>query len=179
MATPARIATGVIALAASQVPAADQLREVGLRVTAPRLAVHAALAAAPHSTAADLIAAANLIAAGGVSKQGLYNVLADFESAGMLRRIEPAGSPARFELRVGDNHHHLVCRICGRTEDVDCAVGEAPCLAPSTTSGFVLDEAEIVWWGTCSDCASDGSSGRLAPREQPITHEPDSQEAIA
>jgi Fe2+ or Zn2+ uptake regulation protein len=174
MASPARTAPAV-----SPVAAAAQLRAAGLRVTAPRLAVHAALAAEPHSTAADLIAAAS--SAGGVSKQGLYNVLADFESAGMLRRIEPAGSPARFELRVGDNHHHLVCRMCGRTEDVDCAVGEAPCLVPSTTSGFVLDEAEVVWWGRCSDCASDGDvpSTSTGSSTQPVTSERDSQEAIA
>lgn len=134
---------------------ADQLRAAGLRVTAPRLAVHAALAALPHATAAQL--SELIVREPGefeISKQGLYNVLEDFGAAGLLRRIEPAGSAARFELRVGDNHHHLVCRICGRTEDVDCAVGEAPCLVPSTRAGFVLDEAEVVWWGRCAECAA-------------------------
>ena len=124
--------------------ATDQLRGAGLRVTEPRLAVHAALAAHPHSTATALM---EHIAGGEISKQGVYNVLDDLAAAGIVRRIEPAGSAARFELRVGDNHHHLVCRLCGRTEDVDCAVGEAPCLVPVSHSGFVLDEAEVVWWG--------------------------------
>jgi Fe2+ or Zn2+ uptake regulation protein len=134
--------------------APQRLRAAGLRVTETRLAVYGALGDRPHSTAAALIEA---IADGDISKQGVYNVLEDLTAAGLVRRIEPAGSPALFELRVGDNHHHLVCRICGRTEDVDCAVGAAPCLAPSTTSGFVLDEAEVVWWGRCADCAQDAA----------------------
>lgn len=139
--------------------AAEQLRGAGLRVTEPRLAVHAALIEHPHATAAALIDFIAGNAPGGeVSKQGVYNVLDDLASAGIVRRIEPAGSAARFELRVGDNHHHLVCRICGRTEDVDCAVGQAPCLAPVSQSGFILDEAEVVWWGRCAECAATSPS---------------------
>lgn len=137
------------------IPIEQPLRGAGLRVTAPRLAVHAALADHPHSTAAallDYIVRAESAGAE-ISKQGVYNVLDDLCAAGLVRRIEPAGSPARFELRVGDNHHHLVCRVCGRIEDVDCAVGPAPCLTPASTQGFVLDEAEVVWWGRCAECA--------------------------
>ncbi|MCU1688947.1 MAG: furA 1 [Jatrophihabitantaceae bacterium] len=152
--------------------APEQLRGAGLRVTEPRLAIHAALLAHPHSTAAALIDYIAVDAsAAGISKQGVYNVLDDLAAAGMVRRIEPAGSAARFELRVGDNHHHLVCRICGRTEDVDCAVGEAPCLVPVSNSGFVLDEAEVVWWGRCADCAavtSTLSTSRSATPVEPI-----------
>lgn len=133
-----------------ELDAATRLREAGLRATETRLAVHAALSRLPHSTAAALIDAVG----GQISKQGIYNVLEDLVGAGIVRRIEPAGSPALFELRVGDNHHHLVCRICGRTEDVDCAVGDAPCLMPPVTSGFVPDEAEVVWWGRCGACAA-------------------------
>jgi Fur family ferric uptake transcriptional regulator len=87
-----------------------------------------------------------------VSKQAVYDVLAACTDAGLLRRIEPAGSAARFETRIGDNHHHLVCRRCGRTEDVDCAVGQRPCLTPNDDAGFAVDEAEVVFWGLCPDC---------------------------
>ncbi|BCI55606.1 transcriptional repressor [Mycolicibacterium litorale] len=131
-----------------------RLRAAGLRVTAPRLAVLSALAAAPHSTADD-VASRVRDALGSVSTQAIYDVLRACVSAGLVRRIEPAGSSARYETRIGDNHHHLVCRGCGRVADVDCVVGAAPCLHPSSVEdGFTVDEAEVVFWGTCADCRS-------------------------
>ncbi len=133
----------------------DQLlRERGLRATTHRLAVLDALADHPHGTAADITDRLDTRRrADRLSKQGLYNVLDDLTRAGVLRRIEPAGSAARYELRVGDNHHHMVCRECGAVADVDCATGSTPCLDPSDLEpGFVVDEAEVVWWGTCGEC---------------------------
>jgi Fe2+ or Zn2+ uptake regulation protein len=131
-----------------------RLRASGLRVTAPRLAVLSALETAPHSTADD-VASHVREALGSVSTQAIYDVLRAFVSAGLVRRIEPAGSSARYETRIGDNHHHLVCRGCGRVADVDCAVGAAPCLDPSRLEGgFTVDEAEVVFWGTCAKCRS-------------------------
>lgn len=127
------------------------LRAAGLRVTAPRVAVLKALAATPHSTA-DEIAGQVREVLGSVSTQAVYDVLRACASVGLVRRIEPAGSSARYETRTGDNHHHLVCRACGRVADVDCAVGEVPCLEPSDLAGFNVDEAEVVFWGTCADC---------------------------
>ncbi|MEN0138948.1 MAG: Fur family transcriptional regulator [Rhodococcus sp. (in: high G+C Gram-positive bacteria)] len=135
-----------------------QLRGVGLRVTAPRVAVLNAVAARPHSDV-DGIAAVVRGELGSVSTQAVYDVLKACTAAGLLRRIEPAGSPARFETRTGDNHHHLVCRSCGTVVDVDCAVGEAPCLDPSQAHGFEIDEAEVVFWGLCSQCQTDARSG--------------------
>lgn len=138
-----------------QGPARQRLRAVGMRVTASRVAVLEVLGEHPHATAEQL---ARLVAEriGSVSKQAVYDVLAACADAGLVRRIEPAGSAARFETRTGDNHHHLVCRRCGRTEDVDCAVGQRPCLTPSENPdrnlGFVVDEAEVVFWGLCPDC---------------------------
>ncbi|WP_280181711.1 Fur family transcriptional regulator [Nocardia farcinica] len=129
----------------------DRLRAAGLRVTAPRLAVLKAVSAHPHADA-DTIAAEVRAALGSVSTQGIYDVLHACVGAGLLRRIEPAGSPARYETRTGDNHHHLVCRRCGAVADVDCAVGAAPCLEPSETHGYAVDEAEVVFWGLCPDC---------------------------
>ncbi|KJF25318.1 transcriptional repressor [Rhodococcus sp. AD45-ID] len=128
-----------------------QLRAAGLRVTAPRLAVLNAVTAQPHSDA-DSVAAQVRQQLGSVSTQAVYDVLKACVSAGLLRRIEPAGSPARFETRTGDNHHHLVCRSCGKVVDVDCVVGQAPCLEPSDRHGFEIDEAEVVFWGRCNDC---------------------------
>ncbi|GGN21573.1 Fur family transcriptional regulator [Streptomyces fuscichromogenes] len=135
-------------------PAGDLLKRTGLRSTAQRRAVLTALQGHPHSTAADLETriGADRAEAGGLSRQGLYNVLEDLAKAQLVRCIEPAGSPARYELRVGDNHHHLVCRRCGLIEDVDCSVGAAPCLTPGDDRGFVVDEAEITWWGLCAEC---------------------------
>ncbi|NLU83396.1 Fur family transcriptional regulator [Rhodococcus sp. HNM0569] len=131
-----------------------QLRTAGLRVTAPRVAVLNAVAADPHSDA-DHIAAAVRDELGSVSTQAVYDVLKACTAAGLLRRIEPAGSAARYEARTGDNHHHLVCRSCGTVVDVDCVVGEAPCLTPSQTHGFAVDEAEVVFWGLCASCRRD------------------------
>ncbi|MEE2030789.1 Fur family transcriptional regulator [Rhodococcus chondri] len=129
----------------------EQLRSVGLRVTAPRVAVLNMVADHPHSDA-DEVAAHVRSELGSVSTQAVYDVLKACVGAGLLRRIEPAGSPARFETRTGDNHHHLVCRHCGTVVDVDCVVGAAPCLTPSESGGFVIDEAEVTFWGLCPDC---------------------------
>lgn len=129
------------------------LRGVGLRVTAPRVAVLNAVTAQPHSDVDD-IATRVRSELGSVSTQAVYDVLKACTAAGLLRRIEPAGSPTRFEARTGDNHHHLVCRSCGAVEDVDCAVGHAPCLEPSDNHGFTVDEAEVVFWGLCETCTS-------------------------
>ncbi|MFI5503177.1 Fur family transcriptional regulator [Nocardia asteroides] len=127
------------------------LRDAGLRVTAPRVAVLHAVAARPHSDA-ESIATAVRVRLGTVSTQAVYDVLNACVRAGILRRIEPAGSPARFETRTGDNHHHLVCRSCGRVVDTECAVGAPPCLQPVDAHGFAIDEAEVVFWGLCPDC---------------------------
>lgn len=129
------------------------LREVDLRVTAPRVAVLAAVHAHPHSDT-DSILRRVRETLGTVSHQAVYDVLRALTDAGLLRRIQPMGSVARYETRVGDNHHHVVCRSCGVIADVDCAVGEAPCLAPSSGNGFVLDEAEVIYWGLCPDCST-------------------------
>ncbi|MGI8757036.1 MAG: Fur family transcriptional regulator, partial [Acidimicrobiales bacterium] len=120
------------------------LRDAGLRVTAARLATLRVLADTPH-VAADAVAASVRDELGTVSTQAVYDVLRALTSAGLVRRIEPAGSSALYETRTGDNHHHLVCRTCGAIADVDCAVGEAPCLTASGDSGFVIDEAEVVY----------------------------------
>ncbi|WP_189061359.1 Fur family transcriptional regulator [Longimycelium tulufanense] len=133
----------------------QRLRAAGLRVTAPRLAVLTWVSDHPHVTA-DEVTTAVRERLGSVSTQAVYDVLNACTRAGLLRRIEPAGHPARFETRIGDNHHHLVCRACGRTEDVDCLVGARPCLDPSDTSGFEVDEAEVVFWGWCPDCRDAG-----------------------
>lgn len=133
-------------------PASDELRLAGLRVTAPRRAVLHWLAGHPHSTA-EQVGDGVRAHLGSVSTQAVYDVLRACTDAGLVRRIEPAGHPARFERRIGDNHHHLICRRCGRTEDVDCAVGARPCLTPGDDRGFVLDEAEVVFWGLCPNCA--------------------------
>ena len=128
-----------------------QLRTVGLRITAPRLAVLEWLAGNPHSTA-DQVTTAVRSRLGTVSTQAVYDVLNACADAGLVRRIEPAGHPARYESRTGDNHHHVICRSCGRIEDVDCVLGKAPCLIPSDAAGFAVDEAEVVFWGRCPDC---------------------------
>ncbi len=127
------------------------VRSVGLRVTRPRLAVLAAVHERPHADTDSLIGAVRgrLPA---VSHQAVYDGLAALTGAGLLRRIQPAGSVARYEARIGDNHHHLVCRTCGVIVDVDCATGEAPCLEASDDHGFAVEEAEVVYWGRCPDC---------------------------
>jgi Fur family ferric uptake transcriptional regulator len=127
------------------------LRAAGLRVTRPRLAVLSALAGGPHSTV-DAVVAAVRGEVGSVSVQAVYDVLRVLGRAGLVRRIDLAGAPSRYEVRVGDNHHHVVCRGCGVTSDVDCAVGAAPCLEPADTHGFVVDEAEVTYWGICPAC---------------------------
>ena len=129
-----------------------ELRARGLRVTAPRLAVYRAVADTPGHPDVETIAARARDALGALSTQTVYDALRALTAVGLLRRIEPAGSPARFEARVGDNHHHLVCRMCGATQDVDCVTGEAPCLAPDDASGYLIDEAEVVFWGLCPAC---------------------------
>jgi Fur family ferric uptake transcriptional regulator len=129
----------------------EQLRSRGLRVTRPRLAVLEVLEAGGHLEVDD-IATRVRARLDSVSVQAIYDVLGALARAGLARRIEPAGSPARYEARTGDNHHHIVCRGCGMVTDVDCAVGEAPCLEPSDTHGFELDEAEVTFWGLCPAC---------------------------
>ena len=130
------------------------LREASLRVTRPRLAVLTAVHAHPHAdTDAILDATRRELAA--VSHQAVYDVLRALTDAGLVRRIQPAGSTARYESRVGDNHHHVVCRSCGSIADVDCAVGDTPCLTAGDDRGFAIDEAEVVYWGRCPACSSD------------------------
>ena len=143
----------------------DELRNVGLRVTGPRKAVLEWLTDHPHATA-DQIGKGVAERIGSVSTQAVYDVLLACAGAGLVRWIEPAGHPARYERRAGDNHHHLVCRACGRIDDVDCAVGAAPCLAPSEQHGYRLEEAEVVFWGLCRECSAqpDGASGTSATR---------------
>ncbi|MDF1741640.1 MAG: Fur family transcriptional regulator [Verrucomicrobiales bacterium] len=127
------------------------LREKGVPVTAQRIAVLNAVSELPHSTA-DAIAGRVRDTIGAISKQAVYDALGMLTSKGLVRRIQPAGSPALFENRVGDNHHHVICRSCGKTADVDCAVGKRPCLTAADNSGFVIDEAEVIYWGRCPDC---------------------------
>ena len=130
---------------------AELLREHGLRVTAQRLAVYRAVSDDPH-VSADVVIEAVRGEIGWISVQAVYDALAVLTEKGLLRRIQPAGSPARYEGRVGDNHHHLICRVCNRMVDVDCAVGDAPCLTAGEDAGFEIDEAEVVYWGRCPDC---------------------------
>ena len=129
------------------------LKENGLSVTAQRLAVLRALGANPHSTA-DGVTTAARTEIGAISRQAVYDTLSALEERGVVRRIQPAGSPALFETRVGDNHHHLICRECHRLVDVDCAAGKRPCLDPVDDYGFQIDEAEVVYWGRCPECAA-------------------------
>jgi Fur family ferric uptake transcriptional regulator len=127
------------------------LRRHGLQVTAQRLAVLRAASDRSHRTA-DQIYTIVRAEIGAVSRQAVYDALAAFTEKGLLRRMQPAGSPARYEARVGDNHHHLVCRTCNRMVDVDCAVGETPCLTAADDFGYEIDEAEVVYWGRCPEC---------------------------
>ena len=133
------------------------LRDASLRVTSPRIAVLSAVHQHPHSDTDSIIGIVR-DGLGAVSHQAVYDVLRALTAAGLLRRIEPPGSPARYEARVGDNHHHVVCRSCGVIADVDCAVGEAPCLTASDDHGFKIDEAEVIYWGICSGCSTPTSS---------------------
>ncbi len=127
------------------------LRDHGLQVTAQRRAVLKAVSGRPHGTAEE-IAGDVRAEIGSISRQAVYDALTILAEKGIIRRIQPAGSAARYEDRVGDNHHHLICRTCGKTVDVDCAVGDAPCLTAADTAGYAIDEAEVVYWGTCPDC---------------------------
>ena len=142
------------------------LRRHGLQVTAQRLAVLRAASDRPHSTADDIdkIVRAEI---GAISRQAVYDALAALTDKGLLRRIQPAGSPARYENRVGDNHHHLICRTSGRMVDVDCAVGDRPCLTAADDSGYEIDEAEVVYWGRCPGCAT-----AKVKRNQPYKRRP-------
>ncbi len=153
----------------------DLLRSRGLRATSTRIAVFAAVDSLDGHPDVAAIAARVRAGAGSISTQAVYDCLASLTAAGLLRRIEPAGSPARYETRVGDNHHHIVCRVCGATQDVDCVHGAAPCLQPQpeTAGGFAVDEAEVTFWGLCPDCqaAADsiaaGSATPIADAAQP------------
>ena len=140
--------------------AQEDLRAVSLRVTRPRTAVLTVVRDNPHADV-DAVAGKVREQLGSVSTQAVYNVLSALVGANLVRRIEPAGSPARFEARVGDNHHHAVCRLCGAVSDVDCAMGYAPCLQVENANGFVIEEAEVTYWGLCPDCQTmPASAGR-------------------
>ncbi len=137
----------------------DLLLKHGLQVTPQRLAILRVVSDSPHITAESL---AEIVRAeiGAISRQAVYNALGILVEKGVLRRIQPLGSPSLFEDRVGDNHHHLICRTCGRVEDVDCAVGSAPCLQVNDNRGYEIDEAEVIYWGRCPEClARAGSQG--------------------
>ncbi len=132
---------------------ADLLRQRGIQVTAQRLAVLRAVARQPHISA-DGVADVVRADIGAISLQSVYDALGLLVAEGLIRRIQPAGSPARFEDRVGDNHHHLICRSCGRVVDVGCAVGSAPCLTAADDMGYEIDSAEVIYWGVCPDCSA-------------------------
>ena len=132
------------------------LRKASLHVTRPRLAVLAAVHDHPHADTHSIVGLARE-ELGRVSPQAVYDVLRALTDAGLVRRIHPQGSVARYESRVGDNHHHVVCRSCGVMADVDCAVGAAPCLTPSDDHGFAIDEAEVIYWGLCPECSRKGA----------------------
>ena len=138
---------------------ADLLRQRGIQVTAQRLAVLRAVAAQPHITA-DGVAEAVRAEIGAISLQSVYDALSLLVAEGLLRRIQPAGSPARFENRVGDNHHHVICRTCNKMADVDCAVGDVPCLTAADSAGYEIDEAEVIYWGRCPECANRAKAKR-------------------
>lgn len=154
---------------------ADRLRERGIQVTAQRLAVLRAVAGRPH-IAADEVAVVVRAEIGAISLQSVYDALGVLVAEGFVRRIQPAGSPARFEDRVGDNHHHLICRTCGRLVDVDCAVGSAPCLMAVDDMGYEIDEAEVAYWGRCPDCLA---QAQAPSRSEPPTRQRRRQRGIA
>lgn len=144
---------------------AELLRERGIQITAQRLAVLRAVAHQPHVTA-EAVAEAVRGEIGAISLQSVYDTLSMLVTEGLIRRIQPAGSPARFEDRVGDNHHHLICRLCGRVVDIDCAVGSAPCLTASDDKGYEIHEAEVAYWGRCPEClrkSGRSSTSKSAP----------------
>ena len=148
-------------MTASRPPStADELRGAGLRVTAARVALLETVRGGDH-LGVDAITSGVRDRVGHISLQAVYEALHALTAAGLVRRIEPAGTPPRFEGRVRDNHHHIVCRSCGAVADVDCAVGEAPCLTASDDHGFSIDEAEVTYWGLCPDCSTERSSWAL------------------
>ena len=138
------------------------IRGAGLRVTRPRLAVLSAVSASPHAVTETILGSVRT-ALPEVSRQAVYDVLRALTDAGLVRRIQPSGHPARYETRIGDNHHHVVCRDCGDVRDVDCALGQAPCLTAAQDHGFEIDEAEVVYWGRCPDCAARRPSAEPSP----------------
>lgn len=156
---------------------ADLLRQHGIQVTAQRLAVLRAVSGQPHITA-DGVADVVRAEIGAISLQSVYDALSVLVTEGLLRRIEPAGSPALFEDRVGDNHHHLICRVCGKVVDVECAAGVAPCLSAADDQGYQIDEAEVAYWGRCPACVATSATTpppparRGRPRRRP-SHPPD------
>jgi len=141
----------------------DLLRKHGLQVTAQRLAVLRAVCARPHSTAEE-IAEAVRRGIGSISRQAVYDALGMLAEKGIIRRIQPAGSPALYEDRVDDNHHHVICRTCRKTVDVDCVIGDAPCLTAAADSGYQIDEAEVIFWGICPECLAGKSAGNGGAR---------------
>jgi Fe2+ or Zn2+ uptake regulation protein len=154
--------------------AADELRGAGLRVTAVRVALLETVRHGDH-LGVEAVAAGVRERVGHVSLQAVYEALHALTAARLVRRIEPAGGTPRFEGRVGDNHHHLVCRSCGAVADVDCAVGEAPCLTPSDDRGFTLSEAEVIYWGLCAECSSRGEPSSSGPPPGGRTSRPASE----
>lgn len=136
---------------------AEQLRAAELRVTRPRVAVLEAVSAHPHADTDTVFGAVRAVLPE-VSRQAVYDVLAALTDTGLIRRIQPSGSVARYESRVGDNHHHVVCRTCGTISDIDCSVGDAPCLTPADGRGFLVDEAEVIYWGHCPACSAQHTS---------------------
>jgi Fe2+ or Zn2+ uptake regulation protein len=146
--------------------ASSTLQQHGLRATATRVATLAVLRGIPHATA-DQVETSVRERLGAVSTQAVYDVLGALERAGLVRKIEPAGHPARFETRVLDNHHHVVCRSCGRIDDIDCVEGDAPCLEAGSSAavGFVIDEAEIVFWGLCPSCQLNPAGSKDVPSD--------------
>lgn len=154
---------------------AARLRAAGLRVTSARLAILQAVAAGDHP-GTDEIARAVRDRIGHVSTQAVYEALNALTAAGLVRRIEPAGSPARYEGRVGDNHHHIVCRGCGAVSDVDCVVAHAPCLEPAANAGFVIDEAEVTFWRLCAHCQAPDSAAEPVPVPRRTRNEEDPHE---
>jgi len=142
----------------------DVLRQHGIQATAQRVAVLGAVSLQPHQSA-DEVAARAALTIGTISRQAVYDALSVLVEKGVIRRIQPVGSPARYEDRVNDNHHHLICRICARVVDVDCAIGAAPCLEAADDLGFEIDEAEVAYWGRCPQCRDAGRTAtRLDPR---------------
>ncbi len=145
---------------------AERLRARGIQVTAQRLAVLDAVSSRPHATA-EGVAEIVRERIGAISLQSVYDALALLVAEGLLRRLQPSGSPALFEDRVGDNHHHLICRICGRVVDIDCVVGAAPCLSAVDHNGYEIDEAEISFWGRCPDCVKQSRAPSPSPDQAP------------